>query len=173
MIQPVEKHRTVPEKLMTGNRHRKLFECFDIESKWMELLTSMKLILRLQNIRLYDPSWDPPLLLCKSEFLLADLMNLDTISILAERLIFKVNAGFLGPQIPLTTMILRFLINNLGFMFMHLTLFTSNPLYPLLLYNRGAGARNEVCGRGLLNYGILSLKILATIFLFFTIMQLL
>lgn len=85
MFQPVEKHRTLPKKLMTYNMHRKLFECFDIESEQMELLTNLKLILRLQNIRFYYPSWDP-LLLCKSEFLFVDLMNLNTISTLTERL---------------------------------------------------------------------------------------
>lgn len=78
----------------------------------MELLPSLKLILRLWNIRLYYPSWDPFLLICKSEFLLVDLMHLDAINALTEKLIFKVSARFWGPQMHLTTM--RFLVNNLS-----------------------------------------------------------
>lgn len=80
----------------------------------MEFLPSLKLILRLWNVRLYYPSWDPFLLLCNSEFLLVDLMHLDAINALTEKLIFKVNAWFLGPQMHLKTMILRFLVNNLN-----------------------------------------------------------
>lgn len=184
MIQPAEKHRALPEKLMTCNKHRKLFECFVSESKWMELLTSLKLILSLRNIRLCYQNRDPPLLLCKSAFPLVNLMNLDTICALTERLIFKGNMEFQGLQKQLITAILRFLLNCLGFVFTYLTLFAFNPLYPLLLYNRGVGTWNEVCllcGRGLLSYNILNSLILfpshviCNFFFFssFTIMQLL
>lgn len=145
----------------------------------MELLTSLKLILRLWNIRLYYPSWDPSLFLCRSEFLPVDLKNLDTISTLTGRLIFKVNSGFLGPQIQMTTMILRFLINNLGFMFMHLTLFTSNSLYPLLLYIEKQAIEMKSVADGFwttvssMFWLFFYLNIPATIFFLFTIMQLL
>lgn len=85
----------------------------------MELLPSLKLTRRLWNIRLYYSSWDPFLLLCNSEFLFVDLLHLDAINALTEKLILKVNAGFLGPQMDLTTMILRFWVNNLSLCLCH------------------------------------------------------
>lgn len=181
MIQPAEKHRALPEKLMTCNKHRKLFECFDSESKWMELLTSLKLILSLWNIRLCYQNQDPPLLLCKSAFPLVNLMNLDTTCTLTEWLILKGNMEFQQLQKQSITAILRFLINCLGFTFMLLMLFAFNPLYPLLQYNTGVVTWNEVClvcGRGLLSYKIFNILILfpshvCNFFFSFTIMQLL
>lgn len=95
----------------------------------------------------------PFLLLCNSEFPLVDLMHLDAINALTEKLTFKVNAG---PTNALDNSDLEISGKSLEFMFMQLILFISNALYPCLLFNKGAGTTKPFCAREFLIHIILN-----------------